>query len=182
MLSNGLSCLTGRVAHSPRCLYAGRAIQRAEKSTGQVIHSLSSPQAELSTVRVFNGPSYQRSEWFTCCVVYFTGQIVHDPSCPAPTKRSWSKLYVGMRDYLLSKPVWKRESKTKHETNHSTHRTLVTGNRKQGHRGDCRICKIMTLNEIHCNHVASTYLSIVCFILKTSYTQNTFLSIESTGR
>jgi hypothetical protein len=40
----------------------------------------------------------------------------------------------------------------------------------------------MTLNEIHYKTATSTFLSAVCFALKSSHMQNMFLSIESTGR
>jgi hypothetical protein len=41
---------------------------------------------------------------------------------------------------------------------------------------------MMTLNEIHYNPAAATNLSVVCLVLKSPYTQNMLLRIESTGR
>jgi hypothetical protein len=54
--------------------------------------------------------------------------------------------------------------------------------RKKGHYNYRRICEIMTLNEIHYNPATSTYLSVVCLVLKNPHTQNMLLHIESTGR
>jgi hypothetical protein len=59
---------------------------------------------------------------------------------------------------------------------------VIICNRKQGHYNDRRICEMMTLNEIHCNPATSTFLSVVCLVLKSLHTRNSLLPIESTGR
>jgi hypothetical protein len=46
----------------------------------------------------------------------------------------------------------------------------------------CRICEMVTLNEIRYNHATSTFLSVVSLILKSRHPQNMFLRIESSGR
>ena len=59
---------------------------------------------------------------------------------------------------------------------------VIICNRKQGHYNDRRICEMMTLNEIHYNLATSTFLKVVCLVLKSPHTQNMLLRIESTGR
>jgi hypothetical protein len=55
-------------------------------------------------------------------------------------------------------------------------------NHKQSHYSDRRICVKMTANEIHYNLATSTYLSIVCLVWKSPYTQNMPLRIKFTVR
>jgi putative heme iron utilization protein len=55
-------------------------------------------------------------------------------------------------------------------------------NRKQGNYSDHRMCKMVTLNETCDNPTTSTFLSVVGRALKSAYTQNKLLRIESTGR
>jgi hypothetical protein len=45
----------------------------------------------------------------------------------------------------------------------------------------CRICEMMTLNEIHYNFTKSTILSVICLDLKSHYRQSMILHIESNG-
>jgi hypothetical protein len=49
-----------------------------------------------------------------------------------------------IRDYPLSKAVWKRQSNKGYETK-------IICNRKQGRYSDRRICKMMIFNEIRYN-------------------------------
>jgi hypothetical protein len=87
-------------------------------------------------------------------------------------------LKLDIRDYPLSKPVWKGQSNIGYETNHPAYEPVIKCNRKQCHYSDRRICEMMTLNDI----ATSTFLSVVCLALKSSHTQNMPLRIESTGR
>jgi hypothetical protein len=59
---------------------------------------------------------------------------------------------------------------------------VVICNRKQGHYSDRIIFEMMILNEIHYNLATSTYLQVICLVLKSPHTQNMLLRIESTGR
>jgi hypothetical protein len=91
---------------------------------------------------------------------------------------------VEIRHTLLPspKPVCKLQSNTLYETNHSAYGPMIIYNNKQGHYSDHRICKMMVLNEINHNIATSTYLKVVCLVLKSPHTQNMLLRIESTGR
>ena len=59
---------------------------------------------------------------------------------------------------------------------------MIICNRKLGHYSDRRICEMMTLNDIHYNLAASTYVYVACLVLKRPHTQNMLLRIESIGR
>jgi hypothetical protein len=54
-----------------------------------------------------------------------------------------------------------------YETNHSAYVPVIICNRKQCHYNDRRICEMMTLNEIHYNFATSTFLLVVCLVLKS---------------
>jgi hypothetical protein len=73
-----------------------------------------------------------------------------------PTVRPLSKL--GIRDYPLSKTVWKWQFNKLYETNHSAYGPVIICNCKQGHYNDRRTCEMMTSNEIHYNPATSTFL------------------------
>jgi hypothetical protein len=63
-----------------------------------------------------------------------------------PAEFPSSKLYI--RDYPLSKTVWKQQSNKGYETDHSAYGPMIIRNPKQGHYSDWRICEMMTLHEI----------------------------------
>ena len=69
-----------------------------------------------------------------------------------------------------------------YETNHLAYGPVINCNSKQGHYSDRTICEMIILNEIHHNFATSTYLQVVCLVLKSPHTQNMLLRIESTGR
>jgi hypothetical protein len=48
-------------------------------------------------------------------------------------------------------------SLTEYEINHSAYRSVIICNCKQGHHSECRICDMITLNEIRYNPAISTF-------------------------
>jgi hypothetical protein len=80
------------------------------------------------------------------------------------------------------KSVWKRQSNKEYETNHSAYGPVIICNRKQGYYTGHRICKMMTLNEIHYIHPTSYHLSVVCLVLRSHHTQCMLLRIDSSGK
>jgi hypothetical protein len=78
--------------------------------------------------------------------------------------------------------VWKWQSNKEYDPTHSAYGPVLICNPKQGHYSDRRIWKMMTMNDIHYNPATTTYLSVVCFVLKSPHTQNMRMRIESTGR
>jgi hypothetical protein len=65
---------------------------------------------------------------------------------------------VGIRDYPLPKPVWKRQYNKGYETNLSAYGLMIICNRKQGHYNDRGICEMMTLNKIRYNPAKLSFL------------------------
>jgi hypothetical protein len=57
----------------------------------------------------------------------------------------------------------------KWETNHSAYGPVIMCNRKQGYYSDCRIRKMMTLNNIHYNSATSTFFNSWPLFEKFSY-------------
>jgi hypothetical protein len=74
------------------------------------------------------------------------------------------------------------DSLTLYGTSPSAYVPVIFCNRKQGHYNNRRLCKMMTLNEIHYNPATSIFLYVVCLVLKSPHTQNMLLRNESTGR
>jgi hypothetical protein len=63
-----------------------------------------------------------------------------------------------IRNYPLSKPIWKQQSKKGYEANHSAYKSVIICNRKQGHHSDRGIYEMITLNEIHFHPATSRFL------------------------
>jgi hypothetical protein len=81
-----------------------------------------------------------------------------------PAVQPLSKL--GIRGYLSSKPVWKRQS----TTNHTAYGQVIICSRKKVIKVTVEFAKIMILNDIHFNDATSPFLFVFCLVLKSPHT------------
>ena len=68
------------------------------------------------------------------------------------------------------------------ETSLSAFDSMIGCRSKQDHDNNHRICEMLILNELDGTTASSTCLSVACLDLKTDYTQNKLLHIQSAAR